>query len=560
MLAWRLYGAGFDSLGRGGAPEEVDTPECGADQLLVRHDACGLCFSDTKVIGLGPEHPRMAGRDMRADPVTLGHEVCCTVVEVGDSLTNRFLIGQRFVVQADVFYKGRSMAYGYAIPGGLAEYSVIPKEILEGDEGCYLLPVRQVTGYSEAALTEPWACVVAAYAQEHRSGPEPGGARLIVGSGACDWLAAEGDDPAPHTIALLESDSTTRTAAYRIARPSGSQVVDLAAVPATPDALRAAGPVTRYNDILVLDSAPADLVEAAAALLADNGVLCFRRSRPFDRKLRLDIGRIHYNRWRFVGAPEGDLARAYREARTAELTPGGAVWFIGAGGPMGQMHVQRAVQLPNPPAAIVATDVDEVRLASLVDRLSDVAEARGIRLMPLNPGREPGSLAEAVSGHTGGRGFDDIVCMVPLAGVIEEAATYLARGGWLNIFAGVARGTMATVDVNGIFLQGNRYIGSSGSSLSDMRHTLERVERRELDSNASVAAIGGLRAAREGLLAVKEGRFSGKTMIYPQLHDLPLTTLQELAGSRPGVFALLAGGRFWSREAEAELLREEFGA
>ena len=33
-----------------------------------------------------------------------------------------------------------------------------------------------------------------------------------------------------------------------------------------------------------------------------------------------------------------------REERTSDLLPGGMAWFIGAGGPMGQMHVQRAVQ------------------------------------------------------------------------------------------------------------------------------------------------------------------------------------------------------------------------
>ena len=40
-------------------------------------------------------------------------------------------------------------------------------------------------------------------------------------------------------------------------------------------------------------------------------------------------------------------------------------------------------------------------------------------------------------------GFDDIVSLVPVSGVTEQAADFLAEGGWLNIFAGVARGTMA---------------------------------------------------------------------------------------------------------------------
>jgi hypothetical protein len=47
---WPLYGSGFENLGKNDEPIEVDLPEPGPDQLLVRHDACGLCFSDIKVI------------------------------------------------------------------------------------------------------------------------------------------------------------------------------------------------------------------------------------------------------------------------------------------------------------------------------------------------------------------------------------------------------------------------------------------------------------------------------------------------------------------------------
>ena len=38
-----LYGAGFENLGE---LVEGPVPACGPDELLVRHDACGICFSD----------------------------------------------------------------------------------------------------------------------------------------------------------------------------------------------------------------------------------------------------------------------------------------------------------------------------------------------------------------------------------------------------------------------------------------------------------------------------------------------------------------------------------
>ncbi len=75
---WPLYGAGIENLGRDGQATETPLPQYGPDELLVRHDACGLCFSDTKIIRLGEDHPRIRRR-MRADPVVMGHEVTLTV-------------------------------------------------------------------------------------------------------------------------------------------------------------------------------------------------------------------------------------------------------------------------------------------------------------------------------------------------------------------------------------------------------------------------------------------------------------------------------------------------
>ena len=82
---WPLYGAGLENLGKDGKLIEKSMPSYGPDELLVRHDACGLCFSDIKIIKLGEEHPRIY-RKMKENPVVLGHEVSMTVVGVGDSL------------------------------------------------------------------------------------------------------------------------------------------------------------------------------------------------------------------------------------------------------------------------------------------------------------------------------------------------------------------------------------------------------------------------------------------------------------------------------------------
>ncbi len=95
---WPLYGAGIENLGRDEQEIETPLPQYGPDELLVRHDACGLCFSDTKIIRLGEDHPRIRRR-MRADPVVMGHEVTLTVVGVGSELREQYHVGDRFIVQ-----------------------------------------------------------------------------------------------------------------------------------------------------------------------------------------------------------------------------------------------------------------------------------------------------------------------------------------------------------------------------------------------------------------------------------------------------------------------------
>lgn len=556
MLRWHLYGAGLENLGKDGQPEEVPVPEPGDDELLVRIDALGLCFSDTKVVSLGEKHPRLVGRDLRKEPVVLGHEVSCTVVKVGKNLQGRFRVGQRFIVQADVFYQGKSIAYGYVLPGAMTQYGIIGKEILEGDEGCYLLPLQDEDGYVEAALVEPWACVVASYAQKRRQHLQHDGvALLIMGKRIphTEFTLGEAITPSrrPRKVVMLASSGQIRAELVHLASQSDMELVEDVG---TIDSARQHAPEGGYDDILCIGELPAETVEGAAQLLAKGGVLWILRRTPFDRCLNLDIGRIHYDGLWVVGAFGSDLSQVKASLRS-ELLAGGTCWIVGGGGPMGQMHVQRAVQLGEPPSLIVATDVDAVRLEAVRERYAPTAERQGIRFVALNPKHmTPDQFRAALLELTEGKGFTDIVNMVPVADVVAESAQLLADGGVYNIFAGVARGVNACLDANAICGRGVRFFGSSGSSLADIRLTLQQMESGQLQTRASLAAIGGMKAAHEGIKALMEARFPGKTVIFPQIPDLPLMSLAELKQKFPTVYAKLESGRFWTREAEEELL------
>ena len=87
-------------------PIDVPVPAYGPDELLIRHDACGLCFSDIKVIAQGQNHPRIL-RDMQTDPIVLGHEVTMTVIGVGENLQGQYQVGERLTLETEIFIKGK---------------------------------------------------------------------------------------------------------------------------------------------------------------------------------------------------------------------------------------------------------------------------------------------------------------------------------------------------------------------------------------------------------------------------------------------------------------------
>lgn len=549
---WPLYGAGFENLGRGGQPLEVPMPQYGPDELLVRHDACGLCFSDIKVIQAGEKHPRIY-RDMQSDPVVLGHETTMTVVGVGDDLRGQYHIGDRLTLQTDIYVGGVGYAFGYEIQGGLAQYNVIDQRVLNGDHGNYLIPLKPDIGYAESALLEPWACVIAAYRLQYRTGLKPDGTTWIIGAhpspagGGRGYTIGAGLDQASQPGRLLLTNVPTDFAGWLKMRAEalGVEVIKVGDVTAPP--------VEQVDDIVLLGADP-DLIEAVSPRLAHFGIMALIADAPLPRKVEVDVGRVHYNRWVYVGGPGPDIARAYSDVPVrSTLKPGGRAWFVGAGGPMGRMHVQRAIQLTDGPSTVVCTDVSDLRLDDLWATFAAETAAKGIHFVCLNPMHE--KVYTAGMAPFKEQGFDDIVVLAPVPAIIADAAAYLVPKGVMNVFAGVARGTMVPLDLSAVYLKDVRVIGHSASTIEDLRLMLRQVESGTLSPNRSVAAIGSLSAARDGLQAVKDAVFPGKIVIYPHIKEMPLTPLAELKDKLPSVYARLKNGREWTREAEEEFLR-----
>jgi NADPH:quinone reductase-like Zn-dependent oxidoreductase len=559
---WALFGPGFENLGQAGAPVDAPLPAYGPDELLIRHDACSLCFSDIKVIKMGGEHPRIAPRDLRQNPVILGHELALTVVGVGANLQAQYHVGQRFTLQPDVFFHGKSVAYGYLLNGALAQYGVLGEEVLRGDGGCYLLPMEEETGYAEAALTEPWACVNAAYHLSYRTGIEAGGDLWLIGAsgGQGEYTLSQGITAESHPARVFITDLPARLSGWLRGRAAelgipcveqnGIKVSDL---PAQGRQWSPAG----FNDIVILGPARAEMIGAVSPLLKKHGILNLTSREPLPEPAPVDLGRLHYDFFTVVGTAGGDIAAAYTPIRSS-LKPGGKVWVLGASGPMGQMHVQRALDMPPNPGLIAATNLRSRRIQELGARYGAEAHRRGIELVCLTEedfGRD--GFHARLDELTGGEGFDDIMVLAPDVQAIAAAERHLAPGGVMNLFVGLPRGTTMPFDLNAIRDERQaRLIGMTGSSIQDQLDMLELTQSGRLATNHSVAAIAGLEGAVEGYRALQAGRFAGKVVVYPHISGLKLTALDELRQRLPGVFAHLENGLIWTNAAEKELLEE----
>jgi len=555
--AWNMYGAGTENIGRNGKPEVFDILEPGEDQMLVRVDSVGLCFSDVKLIKQGSKHSKLYGRDLSKEPTRLGHEVSFTVIKVGKNLAGKYHPRQRLAIQPDIYQNQISTAYGYTISGGLTQYHLLGPEVLDADDGAYVIPVKDQIGYAEAALTEPWACVNASYTQRRRLEPKDGGSMWIMGNpqDSQPYQFSSGL-AAPKNIFLTDVPDKLKTLINK-EKSEGTRVVvmnhlkpgDLAQF--SQEHTDGKG----FDDIILLSPSSAELVSKAVDLIAFRGTFNIVSQTTLDGEVSIDAGRLHYHYTAFIGTNSVDISASYGKARNrCDLRQGGTAVFIGAGGPMGQMHVQRAIEDENGPSLVIATEINPHRLAVLQEIINPLAKANGKQFAAYNPETAEKPLQSFITDLTGGKLADDVVVCVPVAPLMESSVKVLEPDGMLVFFAGVAIGTKIKVKLDNLFLSNLQLTGTSGSKLSDQVMIMEKTLRGELNTNRSVAAIGGIEAAREGLEALMSGKYAGKIIIFPQVSGLPLIGVDELSKEYPQIASHLGENNLWTAKAEKAMI------
>ena len=547
----------------------------GPHQILAMVEAVGLCFSDMKLLhsftghprkgpiasGIDPEILREIPSYVPGDPPTVpGHEAVVRISAVGEGVT-KYAVGERYLVQTDYRHlptEGSKAAFGYNFEGALQQYVLMDDRIITAPNGeSFLILVSEEPSASAVALVEPWACVEDAYNTQERQAIKEKGKLLIVRDGFTPSrtvkdsahydlrglfspgsipasVTAVGLDEVEHAASLLKDKTKAQLKA-------AAEQFNIPVALADTIELESSIQDDAYDDIIYL-GCDGKIIELLDSKLADRGLLNIATAgREIAEPAMIDVGRIHYGGTRFVGTSSGKPAEAYTHIpATGEIPCCAELLIIGAAGPMGTMHTIRAISLPEHPRAITGTDINVERLAILDRAARSAAERKGISFATYNP---------AEKGDFKGKA-DYAVFLPPLHTLLPPVIHNLNPGGVLNIFAGIRAGTKAPIDMD-YYVRNHLYmIGTSGSTVEDMRIVLEKVNDKQLDTNASVAAISGMKGAIEGLQGVDAQRFYGKVVVYPQLTDMGLLELSHLPDD---VISHLENG-IWTKEAEKALL------
>ncbi|MCK5038363.1 MAG: zinc-dependent dehydrogenase [Thermoplasmata archaeon] len=161
--------------------EEIQKPEIGPKEIMVKVMASGICGSDV-----------MEWYRVKTAPRVLGHEIAGKVVEVGSEVT-KFKIRDRVFVSHHVPCDSCShcLLGNHTVceqlrstnfdPGGFSEYVRVPEVNL--NNGVFILPDNM--SYPVGTFIEPLACVVRGQRQANM---REGQTVLVIGSGISGLL------------------------------------------------------------------------------------------------------------------------------------------------------------------------------------------------------------------------------------------------------------------------------------------------------------------------------------------------------------------------------------
>ena len=328
--------------------DEFDLPEIKDDEILARVSADSVCMSSYKAALLGAEHKRVPD-DVADHPIIVGHEMAGELVQIGSRWADEFKPGEHFSLQPAINYKGRmdSPGYSYAYCGGDATYMIIPPEVMIMN--C-LLHYRG-TGWFQAALAEPYSCVIGACRalyrtdrqnHNHYMGIKDGGRMAIIGGcgpmglAAIDYALSGEFRPRQLVVTDVDTPRLNRAQSMFAKKAEANGIalffINTAELENARESLMQLTENEGFCDMLVMVAHP-QVLEFSESLLAFNGCLNFFAG-PTDQQFSAKINYydVHYMEKHIIGTTGGnvdDMREALELMAENRLCPEVLVTHIG---------------------------------------------------------------------------------------------------------------------------------------------------------------------------------------------------------------------------------------
>lgn len=265
--------------------EELSERALGPGEVRVGIEAALTCGTDLKVFRRG-YHAKMI-----VPPAVFGHEFAGVIREVGPGVSG-WGVGDRVVAAnsapcGQCFYCGEGQEQLcddlLFLNGAYAASIVVPARIVEKN----LLGLRAGTGFADAALTEPLACVVQGVEESRlRAGQRV----LVIGSGPIGLMFVR---LAAHLgcVVALAGRGARRLAMAR--RLGAVEVVDVALEPDWWRAVKAGG--SRGYDVVIEAVGKPEAWEQAVQVVRKGGTVNFFGGCAAGTTLTVDTGLVHYS-------------------------------------------------------------------------------------------------------------------------------------------------------------------------------------------------------------------------------------------------------------------------
>jgi L-iditol 2-dehydrogenase len=324
MKAVRLEAVGGITL------RDVDMPDIGADELLVRIEACGVCGTDRHLFhGEFPCTP----------PVTPGHEFSGIVEAIGKSVSG-FAIGDRVTGDPNIAC-GRCArchagqvnlcsnlrAIGIHRDGGFADYLALPQK------QAFVLPAS--LDPMHGAFCEPLGCCLHGV---DLAGIKPGSSVVVLGGGVIGLLTVQLARLAGATTIILSTRQASRRA---LAEDLGATVTIDPTVADVIDAIAGqAGLVPGGVDVVFECAGVRETVEQSMRLAHAGGTIVIVGVTPQGMKAEFEPFDLLFRELKVLGS----FLNPYTHRRAAELIASGAIEI--------DRLISRQVSLEEAPAVI----------------------------------------------------------------------------------------------------------------------------------------------------------------------------------------------------------------